>query len=126
MTSETLMLRVPTDPSLAVTVRVFISESARTLGIDQPSIDDLRLIATELLASAVEHHSDAMQLALARDDDGWRLTARGAGPIDGAPIGDLPIRRIDVLRGLATVALDGDEVVVTAPADADADGGAGA
>ena len=115
--NDTITLRVPTDPALAVTVRVFIAESGRTLGLDQASIDDLRLIATELMASAVEHQSDSVQLGLGRVDGTWRLTARGAGPLDGEPIGDLPIRRIDVLRGMASVQVEDDEIVCSAPVD---------
>jgi hypothetical protein len=115
-----LTLRVPPDPALAVAVRVFIAESGRTLGLDQPSIDDLRLIATELLANAVEQGSEGVLLDLGSADDGaWRLTAEGAGRLDGQRIGDLPLRRIDVLRGMATVEVDGDRIVCSAP-DTDA------
>lgn len=121
--AETLSIRVPTDASLAVTLRVFVAESARTLGLDQASIDDLRLIATELLASAVEHAGDAIELTLAPDARGWRLTARGVGGLDGTPLGDLPIRRIDLLRGIADVEERSDEVIF---APSDEAGGVGA
>ena len=115
--SRTLTIRVPTDPSLAVTVRVFVAESARTFGVDQVTIEDLRLIATELLASAVEHGSENVELELDRADGAWRLTARGTGTLDGTPLGDLPFRRIDMLRGLAEIEQRNDEVIVTGPID---------
>jgi len=109
--SDTLTLRVPTDPSLAVTVRVFVAESARQLGLDQPSVEDLRLLATELLASGVENRSDGVQMNLTRSTEGWRLTARGTGPLDAPGPEELPIRRIDVLRGIANIEQMGDAVV---------------
>jgi len=110
--TDTLTLRVPTDPALAVTVRVFIAESARVLGLDQPSVEDLRLLATELLASGVESRTDAVQINLARaNGEGWRLTARGTGPLDASEPAELPIRRIDLLRGIASVEQVGDAVV---------------
>jgi len=75
------------------------------------------LLATELLASGVENHTDAVQMNLGRSADGWHLTARGTGPLDAVGPDELPIRRIDVLRGIASVEQTGDTVVCSALGD---------
>jgi hypothetical protein len=75
-------------------------------------VEDLRLLATEFLANAVERGTDGLTLAVAREGDTWSLEARGVGAFDDVPAEGLPMARIDILRAVATVeARDG---VVTA------------
>jgi anti-sigma regulatory factor (Ser/Thr protein kinase) len=109
-------MRVPAEPAMAVSVRVFVAASARRCTIADADVEDLRLAATELLANAVEHGTESLELTLAGDDAGWRLTARGAGPLEGAPdLDGLPVRRLDILRGLSSVQVDNDLVVCSGP-----------
>lgn len=107
---------VPAEPAMGLSVRRFVTASARRLTIADPDVEDLRLAATELLANAVEHHTGSLELTLASGVEGWQLTARGAGPLDGAPDHDgLPVSRMDLLRGLSSVQLEGDLVVCSEP-----------
>ena len=95
-------LQVDADPSLALSVRVFVAESARSLGIDEGEIEDLRLLATELLANAVETGQTALALHLTTDGSAWALDAQGVGDlVAGSDNG--PIDRRDVLRGLTRI-----------------------
>ena len=94
-------LQVPADPTLGVTVRVFVTEAARRLGLGGADVDDLRLAATELLANAVESSGSALGLTLRVDGGRWYLAATGAGTL--ATASDGVIDRGDVLRALAQV-----------------------
>lgn len=94
-------LQVPADPTLGVTVRVFVTEAARRLGLSDADVDDLRLAATELLANAVESSGSALELTLRVDDGRWYLAATGAGTL--ATASDGLVDRGDVLRALAQV-----------------------
>jgi hypothetical protein len=92
-------LTVPADPTLAITVRVFAAAAARRLGLDADSIDDLRLAASELFASAVEAGFGEFEIGIEGSADQWRLVASRAGDLDRAPDG-VPFRRRDLLTSL--------------------------
>lgn len=94
-------LQVPADPTLGVTVRVFVTEAARRLGLGDADVDDLRLAATELLANAVESSGSTLELTLRVDRGRWYLAAMGAGTL--ATASDGVVDRGDVLRALAQV-----------------------
>jgi hypothetical protein len=113
--------RAPADPGLGVTVRVFVTESARRLGLGDADIEDLRLAATELLANAVETAQLSIELILRVDAGRWVLRANGAGGLDRGSDG--LIDRADLLDGLADVRVD-DGIIelssdVTAPENPD-------
>jgi anti-sigma regulatory factor (Ser/Thr protein kinase) len=115
-TTIPLWMHLPADPALAVSVRVFVAASARLFAIRDADVEDLRLAATELLANAVEHGADRLELALTSTDGTWVLAARGAGSFDEAA-GDPLVRRLDILRGIASVRLDGDRIECSGPLD---------
>ncbi|HEX6844355.1 MAG TPA: ATP-binding protein [Actinomycetota bacterium] len=92
-------IRVPADPAKALSVRVFVAEAARQLGLDDAEVEDLRLLATELLGNAAETGGSSLELSLDAAGGRWRLDARGVGPLEPPP-GGLIDRRA-VLTGLA-------------------------
>lgn len=94
-------LQLPADPTLGVTVRVFVTEAARRLGLGDADIDDVRLAATELLANAAESSGSALELTLRVDGGRWYLAATGVGTL--ATASDGLVDRGDVLRALAQV-----------------------
>jgi anti-sigma regulatory factor (Ser/Thr protein kinase) len=98
---RTFELRVPVDPGLSVTVRIFVAESARRLGLGEGDIEDLRLAVTELLANAIASEQPALELSLRVDGGRWVLRATGSGPLRADPDG--LVDRGDLLRGLAEV-----------------------
>jgi anti-sigma regulatory factor (Ser/Thr protein kinase) len=108
-------LRVVPDPSLSLTVRMFAAEAARNLGLGESDVEDLRLLATELLGNAVETGGASLELTLSTEAGGWCLRALGAGPLDVAA-GQVVDRR-DVLTGLADVRVTGDGSLELRPAD---------
>jgi anti-sigma regulatory factor (Ser/Thr protein kinase) len=108
-------LRVAADPSLSVTVRMFAAEAARSLGFAEGEVEDLRLLATELLGNAVDTGGASLELTLSAEDGRWCLRARGAGALDvGA---DHVVDRRDVLTGLARLDVFADGTLELRPAD---------
>jgi anti-sigma regulatory factor (Ser/Thr protein kinase) len=102
--SAPFTIEVPADGAHATTIRVFVAGSGRALGFDDPVVEDLRLVATEFLANALERGGDGrLGLAVDRDGDAWTLRATGAGAFDDEPAAGLPMARIDILRAIATV-----------------------
>ncbi|HYJ61257.1 MAG TPA: hypothetical protein VE032_07330 [Actinomycetota bacterium] len=104
-------IELPADPSLGATVRIWVGESGRTLGLGESVVQDLRLVASELLANGVATGSERLGLELTGSDGTWELVARGVGPLGDGALGGLPISRLDLLRGLGTVRIDPDGVV---------------
>jgi hypothetical protein len=80
---------------------MFAAEAARTLGLDDDDVEDLRLLVTELLGIAVDTGGTSLELTLSADDGGRRLRALGAEPLDAAR--DQVVDRHDVLTGLADI-----------------------
>jgi anti-sigma regulatory factor (Ser/Thr protein kinase) len=95
-------MRVGADASFALSVRVFVAESARRLGCTEADVEDLRLLATELLANAIDTGQPTLWLTVSLDDDGWLLQARGTGELVVGGEGG-PIDRRDVIQGLAEI-----------------------
>ena len=117
-----MRIRVPADPAMALSLRAFVATAARRTA-SPGDVEDLKLTATELLANAVEHASDELELTLDTDDEGWRLRARGAGALDGTGLGpEIPFTRVDLLRQICRVQVDGDDVVCAGPLVPPADG----
>lgn len=119
--AQSFELSVPADPELGVTVRVFVTESARRLGLGDADVEDLRLAATELLANAVETVQPSIELGLRVDAGRWYLRAKGAGALRRVPDG--LIDRTDLLGGLADVRSEAGIIElsagVSAPANPD-------
>jgi hypothetical protein len=95
-------LRLSAEPALAVTVRSFVAESAHKLGLDEGDIEDLRLLASELLANAVETGGSTVTIRLDAPGGVWRLTADGIGSLGSAAPNEIIDREL-LLRGLATI-----------------------
>lgn len=109
-------LRVPADPAMGVTVRVFVTEAARRSGLAAEDVDDLRLAATELLANAVETGQLRLELAVRVDGDRWYLRATGAGELRAEP--DAVVARAALLEGLAEVRLIDGAIEISSPLSA--------
>ena len=93
---ETFQLRLPSDPSLALTARTFVAACGRLLRLDEDRCEDLRLAAYELFAIAAE--AGMGEVTLTMDTQG-SLTLDGIDDLDGGS-SDLPIRRSDLLRAM--------------------------
>jgi len=103
-------LTVPADPAMGATMRIWVAEAGRTLGLGEAAIQDLRLLASELFANGVAAGKDRLTLTMSGDGGRWELAADGVGPLD-ADLGDLPIGRLDLLRSLAEVEVGADGTV---------------
>src|ERR1700693_4951064 len=88
------MLTVPAEAPAALTLRAFVSSVARQLGADEGLIEDLKLLVTELCASAIDASCERLDLALGRDDHEMVLEVRGCGALAerSGPEADDPIR----------------------------------
>ena len=104
-------LTVPADPVMGATIRVWVAEAGRTLGLGEAAIEDLRLLASELFANGVTAGTDRLTLTLSGDGDGWVLGVDGVGPLGADDLGGLPIGRLDLLRALAHVEVGPDGTV---------------
>lgn len=120
MNGASFRLSVPADAAYGTTVRTFVASAARTfLSLPDGSIDDIRLVAHELLANAAAAGEARLELELTSGTGGaeWELCALGAGDLEAViAIGSNRIRRIDVLRGFSDVRVDDDRVVCSGSA----------
>lgn len=72
----TSRLSVAGDPALALVVRIFVGSVTERWHIPEPVRDDLRLVASELFAGAVEAGSaDLVTFELSSGDSGLELRA---------------------------------------------------
>lgn len=118
MSRPPLRIQLPADAALAVTIRAFASECARRLELSEDDVEDLRLIATELLANAVETGQPEVAVEIAAIDGAWTLSASGVGSLETSEAPSVGLRRLDVLQALAEVAeQDGTTVISSAPRD---------
>ena len=114
MTDRRHTMHVQADPAMARTLRVFVAEAARQLGIDEAEIDDLRLLATELLGNAIDTGSPHLDLTLDALHGRWQLEGRGVGPLDAS---DGMVHRWAILSGLAELTVADDVVFLDGAAD---------
>jgi anti-sigma regulatory factor (Ser/Thr protein kinase) len=110
LTGDPYRIAAPADPAFAATLRAFVRGSAERLGLGEGDVEDLSLIATELLANAVESGATQVTLALDADAEGWRLRAEGVGTFRDDP--DAAVSRGDILRGIADLAWSNDVLLV--------------
>jgi anti-sigma regulatory factor (Ser/Thr protein kinase) len=94
-------LQVPATPEMATTVRVFAAGSARVVGSDEERVQDLLLVATELLANTIETGGRRLLLTLSADGTGWLITAQGVGSVATGP-GD-PVDRRALIGSFASM-----------------------
>lgn len=103
-----ILLRVPAEPSSLATVRTFASSAGRALGLDDGSIEDLRLILSELCADAVGGSAFSTTIT----EDGSRLQVRCEGPTNAS--GSVADRRRGILEAMIPDAIyAGDTVTFT-------------
>jgi hypothetical protein len=75
-------LTVARDPALAVVVRIFVGAVAERWNVPEPARDDLRLVASELFAAAVEAGAGQdVTFTLTVDGDRVSLHATGVDPL---------------------------------------------
>jgi hypothetical protein len=110
-------LTVARDPALALVVRIFVGAVAERWNVPQAARDDLRLVASELFAGAVE--------AGAGHDVTFTLTSEGERVTLQAPEVDLgsaeppggSAARLELIRALFPDADVGGTVRITVPAE---------
>jgi hypothetical protein len=100
----TFELEVPPDPAVAVTVRAFVRSSATLVDLSDEDIETLALVATELLANAIETAQPLLRLEIEAGDGHWTLRADGVGPLGTASDG--LVDRQGLLFALAAVSID--------------------
>jgi anti-sigma regulatory factor (Ser/Thr protein kinase) len=103
---EAMQLVLPSEPAFAVTARVFVVTAARHHGMDERTVEDLRLAASELFTNALEQGRPEVTFTVAAGAQGPVLRAEGVGSLS-APMGDgdaedvwSRTRRLDVLETL--------------------------
>ena len=111
-------LRVATDPSLALVVRIFVGSVAERWAIPEPVRDDLRLAASELFSGAVEAgDNDEVTFDLATSDSGFELRAEEVHAVaQGRPVPESWAARFDLIRALFPDAQIGETVLIRVPA----------
>jgi hypothetical protein len=103
---EAMQLVLSSEPAFAVTARVFVVTAARHHGMDERTVEDLRLAASELFTNALEQGRHQVTFTVATGAHGPMLRAEGVGSLS-APVGDgdagevwSRTRRLDVLETL--------------------------
>ena len=72
--TELQSIRIPPDTAHVATVRVFVGAVARQVGYSEEVIEDLRLVASEAAAQAIEEGVAADGIELRARLEGHRLT----------------------------------------------------
>lgn len=95
---ERLSIRIPPDAAQVAAVRAFVGAVGRQVGCSEESIDDLRLVATEACAQAIEDGAalDGIEVRTLVEDRRLVLEIEPAGTFDRSAEG------LDVTTGLAT------------------------
>jgi hypothetical protein len=122
----TSQLTVARDPALALVVRIFVGAVAERMGVPEPTRDDLRLVASELFAGAVETgQRDDVSFTIAHEDDAVALHARGVDPLGAGGAADPRVwaERVELIRALFPDAEVGRSVRISVPAGIDPDAG---
>lgn len=85
-----LSIKIPPDAAQVAAVRAFVGAIGRQAGCSEETIDDLRLVATEACAQAIEDAAAADGIEVrTRLDEGGRLVLEiePAGAFERAPAG---------------------------------------
>jgi len=85
-----LSIRIPPDAAQVAAVRAFVGAVGRQVGCSEETIDDLRLVATEACAQAIEEDAAAEGIEVRTNlDDAGRLILeiQPTGAFDRAPEG---------------------------------------
>ena len=89
-----ILLRVPAEPASLSTVRVFAASAGSVLGLEEESIEDLKLILSELCAGA----EGSSLFSTTLTEDGSRVHVVCEGATDGS--GSASDRRRGILDAL--------------------------
>lgn len=114
----TSALRISRDPALAIVVRIFVGAVAERWNVAETSLDDLRLVASELFAGAVEAGpGDDVSFTITSDDDRLTLRATGVDLVDPGTASDSSgwSGRVGLIRALFPDAEVGGPVSVSVP-----------
>lgn len=114
----TSALRVSRDPALAIVVRIFVGAVAERWNVAETSRDDLRLVASELFAGAVEAGpGDDVSFTITSDDDRVTLETAGVDLVDAGTTPDPTgwSGRMGLIRALFPDAEVGGPVSVSVP-----------
>jgi hypothetical protein len=113
-------LTVARDPALAVVVRIFVGAVAERWNVPEAARDDLRLVASELFAGAVEAgDGQDVKFTLTADGDRVSLHATGVDPLgpDGSADPDGWAGRLELIQALFPDAGVGRSVRISVPAE---------
>ena len=120
---EEITIELAADTSLGLTARVLIAAAARHFGLDDGSVEDLRLAVSELFSSGVEADGGPVRIGVGRVEGDVVLRVSGTGSLDPdssleRPGGSLAARA-DLLRALFPTARftpdAGGTTVITVP-----------
>jgi anti-sigma regulatory factor (Ser/Thr protein kinase) len=86
---ERLSIRIPPRTAHVASIRAFVGAVGRTTGCSEESVDDLRLVATEACAQAIEQDAPPAVIEVRSLVDGGRLLVEiePCGRFDRAPEG---------------------------------------
>jgi anti-sigma regulatory factor (Ser/Thr protein kinase) len=86
---ERLSIRIPPGTAHVASVRAFVGAVGRTTGCSEEAVDDLRLVATEACAQAIEQDAPPAVIEVRSLVDGGRLLVEiePCGRFDRAPEG---------------------------------------
>ena len=95
---ERLWIRIPPGTAHVASVRAFVGAVGRSTGCSEEAVDDLRLVATEACAQAIEQDAPPVVIEVRSSVDGGRLLVEiePCGRFDRAPEG------LDGVSGRAT------------------------
>jgi hypothetical protein len=113
-------LTVARDPALALVVRIFVGAVAERWNVPEGARNDLRLVASELFAGAVEAGAGQdVTFTLTAEGDRVSLHAAGVDPLgpDGSADPDGWAGRLELIQALFPDADVGRSVRISVPAD---------
>jgi hypothetical protein len=113
-------LTVARDPALALVVRIFVGAVAERWNVPEAARGDLRLVASELFAGAVEAGAgEDVSFTLTSDGDRVSLQAAGVDPLGAEETPDAGgwAERLDLIRALFPDADVGESVLVSVEAE---------
>lgn len=87
--SDRLSIRIPPDAAHVAAVRAFVGAVGRQVGCSEESIDDLRLVATEACAQAIEDGlaHDGIEVRTVLEDRRLVLEIEPVGAFERSPQG---------------------------------------